>query len=330
MRLKPKVFIASATEDLALANAVFTELEGELDPTVWDQDLFAPSSYVIEGLEQMSANFEYAVFILSPSDERLSRSHTSRIPRDNIIAELGFSVGAIGRARTFVLVPRDEPLDLPTDFLGFITLKYTTRGDGNLRASVRTACTRIRQVVASQSVKSDAEAGLEAQWPLQIALIGQGADSPDRLYLELRKYSEVLTPVPCIDDQDARTKISNSKIDGAFIDFVALGAAQAVDLIAYVRDRHREIGIALYGTFDELFHLPGISGAWRETLQHYWKMPKDSNDESFAVTVEDMVLLLSIYRLSGGTFGEQPGSIARRMMVPGVAGSWTLWRDQTA
>jgi hypothetical protein len=111
-----------------------------------------------------------------------------------------------------------------------------------------------------------------------------------------------------------------------FIDLFSLEGDRGEELIMNVRDRHREIGIALYGTSRELWELPGVEGIARDTLQHYWRLPKDSNDESFRVTVEDMILFLFIYRLSGGRFGERPGSVALAMMRPEVAGAWEIWR----
>jgi hypothetical protein len=67
---KPTIFIGSSKEGLSIANAVFSELEEDCDPRVWDQDQFRPSNYAVEDLERLIHEFEFAVFILTPDDKR--------------------------------------------------------------------------------------------------------------------------------------------------------------------------------------------------------------------------------------------------------------------
>jgi hypothetical protein len=324
---RPRVFIGSSSEDLPVADAVFTELESICDPTVWDQDVFAPSSFVLEGLEQAVREAEYAVLVLGANDERQSRGRRSRIPRDNLIAELGLFIGALGRNKVFVLVPHGEPLDLPSDLLGLVTLEYRQRPDGNERAAVRTACRQIKRAIERHTAAATASDARNAPnvWPLGIALVGQDDSAIGRLEAKLADYREIASVVRCATSEEAKAEIGRGNVDVIFIDIFSMGSTDGIDLIAYVRDRRREIGFSLYGTVGELHELPGVAGIWRETLQHYWKMPKDVGDEAFAVTLEDIVLLSFVYRLSGGAFGEDPGRIACAMMTREVAGSWGLW-----
>lgn len=320
---KPPVFIGSATEDLPLADAVFSELERVTQPTVWDQDVFEPSTFTLETLEGVLRAVDYAVLILGATDERTRRGATGWVPRDNVVAEFGLFVGALGRRRVFVLVPEEDPPELPTDMLGLVTLSYRTRSDGNLRASVRTACTVIKSVIERDAARSDA-AG--PAWPLHFAIVGSDDAVAARLATTLAPYAEILSTSRFPDVESARLALRVRPVDAMLIDIFSLGLRDGIDLIAYVRDRFREVGISLYGRRQELRERPGVEGIWKDTLEHYWQVPIDVNDGSLAILVEDVVLLLFLYRLSGGAFGERPGALARAIMRPDVAGTWAVWQ----
>lgn len=326
MTAKPTIFIASASEDLPLANAAFSELEDVCDPTVWDQDIFTPSAYVLEDFERLVHQFDYALLVLGATDQRISRGKSVQVPRDNVIAELGLFVGAIGRSRVFVLTSDAHGLDLPTDLLGFGVLKYHHRADENLRAAVRTACTRIKSVVTGHLRKAQSLEGVETLWPLRLLVMSGDRARLDRIESELERYGEIVETVQRKTVDVARGELTGGKVDGAFIDPWSCDVRDSVDLIGYIRDRRREIGISLLGSFRELYEFPGIGGIWRQTFQHYWRLPIDASDEAFAVSVEDNVLLLSLYRLSNGAFGELPGAFTLSIMRPEVAGSWEVWR----
>jgi hypothetical protein len=317
--VNPRIFIGSASEDLPIANAVFAELEDASDPLVWDQGIFGPSSYLLEELEQVVKSFDYAVLVLGPTDQRMSRGDTSLVPRDNVVAELGFFMGALGRRNVFMLTPRNGDLALPTDFLGLITLSYNSRVD-NLRAAVRTACSTIKDRVVAPPRLGGAMA-----WPLDIAVVSSDTAATQRLGSQLGDYTTIVRTRTHRSAASAKAMIAGGEVDALIIDPFSIGAREGIDLIAYVRDRHRQIGVALYGTFKDLYKLPGLGALWSNTLQHYWRLSKDASDEAFAVTLEDIVLMFFVYRLSGGKFGENPGEVAVSMMTPEVAGSWQFW-----
>ena len=118
-------------------------LEARAEPSLWNE-IFLPSRSTIEELDRFAKQFDFGVLVLTPDDERQMRGEVGRIPRDNVIFELGLFIGALGRDRVFYLVPRDYSVKLlPTDLLGVTALEYKPRTDGNVEASVRTACTRI-------------------------------------------------------------------------------------------------------------------------------------------------------------------------------------------
>lgn len=175
---KASVFIGSSIEGLPYANAVLAELERHTEPTVWDQNVFVPMRSALDALEQSFLRFDFAVLVLTPDDLRRSRHKEAPVPRDNVVAELGMFIGALGRDRVFFLKPLNEPITLPTDLLGITPLEYTVRSDKNYRASVRSACVTIIARISEVGVRLSA---LEAQgkpiditgrWKYQCTAVG--------------------------------------------------------------------------------------------------------------------------------------------------------------
>ncbi len=162
MTHKPRLFIASSSEGLTYAEAIFSQLERVSEPSLWTHDMSSPSETLVESLERVIANTDYAVVVLSPDDVRQMRGSTSSIPRDNVIFEMGLLIGKLGRNKVFMVVPEVpqwpatlEGIDLrlPSDISGMLLLGYVKRTDGNTLASVATACRRISSTLASQSEK---------------------------------------------------------------------------------------------------------------------------------------------------------------------------------
>lgn len=65
MPSKARLFASSSREGLPLANAVFSELERDTEPTVWDH-LFEPMRDTLEDLDLKLRNFDFAVHGLPP------------------------------------------------------------------------------------------------------------------------------------------------------------------------------------------------------------------------------------------------------------------------
>jgi Predicted nucleotide-binding protein containing TIR-like domain len=94
--MKPKVFVGSSSEGLAIAKAVCAHLRRETKPTHWDR-LFLPSSYPLETLEEQVTNHPFAVLVASPDDVLIKRGKLYAAMRDNLLLEFGLFVGALGR-----------------------------------------------------------------------------------------------------------------------------------------------------------------------------------------------------------------------------------------
>lgn len=166
--MKPKLFIASASESLEVAYAVQEELYHTAEVTVWSQHFGAPTRTVLEQLLDAIQSAQFGAFVFSPHDVAVIRGEEHPSVRDNVLFELGLFVGRLGRERNFILVPKVEPpVRLPTDLLGVVTLDYDPeRSDGNVRAALGPACNRIRTVMRAaerSSPHGDAATSLPSQ-----------------------------------------------------------------------------------------------------------------------------------------------------------------------
>ena len=90
---KPRVFIVSSTEGLPIAEAIFTHLEIDTEPSIWKQELFRPTKANIENLENIITQTDFGIVVVSADDSRLMRGTQSRVPRDNVVFELGLRPG---------------------------------------------------------------------------------------------------------------------------------------------------------------------------------------------------------------------------------------------
>ncbi|RYD39910.1 MAG: cyclic nucleotide-binding protein, partial [Verrucomicrobiaceae bacterium] len=67
--------------------------------------------------------------------------------RDNVVFELGFFMGRLGKARSFLVERRGEEVKLPSDLLGLTTLAYRWSGDQKeLSAAIAPVANRLRQI----------------------------------------------------------------------------------------------------------------------------------------------------------------------------------------
>lgn len=65
---KPRLFIASSVESLAIAEAVNVNLDHEFEVTLWKNGTFKLSSSVIDDLLEKSSCVDFALFIFAPDD----------------------------------------------------------------------------------------------------------------------------------------------------------------------------------------------------------------------------------------------------------------------
>jgi predicted nucleotide-binding protein len=142
------LFVACSTEALPFAQEIQSALDR--DPIVveiWTDGIFHASNTPIEDLTAFVGKIDFAVVLLTPDDKISSRSKKIFGPRDNVVFELGLAIGAIGRTRTMMLVPRGVDLKLPSDLLGVMPIEYKADGNSTIQSRIGPACTKIREIV---------------------------------------------------------------------------------------------------------------------------------------------------------------------------------------
>ncbi len=149
----PKLFIGSSSESLVVANELQAGLQYDhVLVEVWINRVFGASELSLEALERISTEADFAVLVFGPDDKVISRGHESEAPRDNVVFELGLFMGAIGRSRTFLVLPHGVDIKIPSDLLGITPLRYPFR-PANLAASLGPVCTEIRRIITERGAK---------------------------------------------------------------------------------------------------------------------------------------------------------------------------------
>jgi len=121
------VFIGSSSEGLEEATSLHRSLTRKgITCNLWTQEVFQLSKTAIEDLVRMSENCDFAIIIMTADDMTSSRGKKNASPRDNVVFELGLFMGAIGRERTYIVLPKGSNLKLPTDLLGVTHAPYET------------------------------------------------------------------------------------------------------------------------------------------------------------------------------------------------------------
>ena len=127
---KSKIFIASSTRSLVLAENLRSELVTDYSTAdVWTEASRAANSQtIIEMLERACDEYDFAVILLTQDDQNVSGGIEKLKARDNCIFEAGLFMAAVGRKRCF-LVSSVKPGDLPTDLSGLILIPFVEPAD---------------------------------------------------------------------------------------------------------------------------------------------------------------------------------------------------------
>ncbi|MFL5383686.1 MAG: nucleotide-binding protein, partial [Longimicrobiaceae bacterium] len=185
MPARPRLFIGSSSEALDIARALQTQMDYDLECTIWTQGVFQPGQFTLEALVDAANGFDFAVLIAQSDDKSESRGSTFVTPRDNVLFELGMFMGILGRRRTFILYNRDAQPKLPSDLAGVTALTYATRADNNLMAALGPACYKLREEARIQGFR---EVGKTTAPPLARAVY----DSPHTLSDETLGNTQLL------------------------------------------------------------------------------------------------------------------------------------------
>lgn len=160
---RPRVFVASSTEGLKVAEKIQEGLQHDAEVTLWSQNVFDISSYALDDLVKQLDLFNYGIFVFSFDDISIIRKERAKTTRDNVLFELGLFIGRIGRERCFIIMPKSKQrLHQPTDLLGIRMGIYDPRrSDSNLLAALGPALTQIKDAMARQGKRNKKKAKLE-------------------------------------------------------------------------------------------------------------------------------------------------------------------------
>lgn len=152
-RVKPKVFVASSSESLNLANAVQENLQHDSDVTIWSQASFDPGDVIIDSLLEIVERNDFGVFVFARDDLTEIRGKKQGSVRDNVLFELGIFMGRRGRKHCVFIVPSHlSDFRLASDLGGIITAVYDEDfAERNALAALGPACHQITRVLEKLS-----------------------------------------------------------------------------------------------------------------------------------------------------------------------------------
>ena len=137
-----KVFVVHGHDEEMKQVVARTPTSLELEPIILHEQSNQGRA-IIEKFEDYS-NVPFAVILLSPDDKgyRSNEPPGSARPRarQNVILELGFFIGRLGREHVFTLLRGDQDFEIPSDYSGVIYERYDS-ADGAWR--LRLGCVDI-------------------------------------------------------------------------------------------------------------------------------------------------------------------------------------------
>lgn len=196
MNQLPSVFIGSSSEGFRVAEIVHGLLNSHLRAYLWKHGLFAPSSHPMESLEREIKLRQFAVIIGTPDDPILKRGELSESIRDNLLFELGLFMGALGRNRTYLVVPDNAKLSIPSDIIGLGLIRYDAArfalGPQDQLAAMHGVCLELRNTIES----TWSQMREEQQKKLRVALSSERFKAIRRLYSVIIELRDLLIVFP--------------------------------------------------------------------------------------------------------------------------------------
>jgi CRP/FNR family cyclic AMP-dependent transcriptional regulator len=142
---KIRVFVISSVEALPVARAIENAFAHDPFATiVWANGVFRVTNYTLESLENELDMCDFAVAIAHPDDKTKIRDEDWPTPRDNVVFELGFFMGRLGRSRAILMEPQGARIKLPSDLAGVTTIRYRFETK-DTAALMGPACNELRE-----------------------------------------------------------------------------------------------------------------------------------------------------------------------------------------
>jgi CRP/FNR family cyclic AMP-dependent transcriptional regulator len=145
-----RVFVMSSVEALPVAREVSNAFQ--YDPfltVVWNEGVFKVSNYTLQSLEDELEQADFAVAVAHADDQTMVHDEQWPTPRDNVVFELGFFMGRLGRQRAILMEPRGTKVKLPSDLAGVTTIPYQYKAGADAAAMIGPACDALRKHIIS-------------------------------------------------------------------------------------------------------------------------------------------------------------------------------------
>jgi CRP/FNR family cyclic AMP-dependent transcriptional regulator len=142
-REKIRVFVISSREAIDVVEAIENAFANNVDIQIvaWKNDVFKVANYPLEDLERELELADFAVAVAHADDVATIRKKKHSVPRDNVIFELAYFMGRLGRKRSILIEPSN--VKLPSDYDGVTTIRY--KFDKLDKAnSMAVACNKLR------------------------------------------------------------------------------------------------------------------------------------------------------------------------------------------
>jgi len=142
-REKIRVFVISSREAIDVVETIENAFSNNDDIQIaaWKNDVFKVANYPLEDLERELELADFAVAVAHADDLATIRKKRHSVPRDNVIFELAYFMGRIGRRRSILMEPSN--VKLPSDYDGVTTIRY--KFDKSDKAnSMSVACNKLR------------------------------------------------------------------------------------------------------------------------------------------------------------------------------------------
>lgn len=122
--MKPRIFIGSSTESLAVAERVKTFFSEDYDCYLWTDGIFKSNESFIDTLMKSASLFDFGIMIFAKDDETTVRGQAFESPRDNVVFEYGLFLGRVGVDKAFIVA--EKGAKIPSDLFGITHMFYET------------------------------------------------------------------------------------------------------------------------------------------------------------------------------------------------------------
>lgn len=96
---------------------------------------------IIEKIEKHSQKTSFAIILVSPDDmgckSKLFPKNAKNRARQNVILEMGYFLGKLGREKVFVLYKESNDFEMPSDMLGIVYEPYDNGWENKMREELR-------------------------------------------------------------------------------------------------------------------------------------------------------------------------------------------------